>query len=304
MIIFHIITRLDPGGSSYICKKMAEGLREKGYNTFLFSGKGKTGHTDSSVELKFLKREINPFFDLLAIAEIWLILMEKKPDIVHLHSSKAGFAGRIAARLAGIKNVYYQPHGIIFYGYFSKFKSSIIKIIECLLAPLSKKIIVLTETARKEFLSHKVGRSAQYEVINNGINIGKAPIPDSNKKEKIRNKYNIDDGEIVLAMAGRIVKLKGHEYFIEVLERLIKNNYRVKGLIVGEGEYTEILKKIIARKGLTEHIIFTGYLKDIFTVLPAADILLQPSIVEGFGLSVIEAAACGIPAVGFKVGGI
>lgn len=301
--VLHIITRLDPGGSSDICVREAEFLREKGCSVFTASGV--TEHTPEGViPLRFLKREINPVWDFLAVAEIYFLCRRIKPDILHLHTSKAGMAGRIAGSLAGVGRIFYQPHGIVFYGYFSRFKSRLILCAERLLARLAEKIIVLTREAGREFLEYRVGKSRQYAVLENGVDTEIFNEIPPCARISLRESLGIEGSEFVLGMAGRLVPLKGHRFFLEAFARLSAEVDSLRGVIIGDGPEMPGLLSLSGRLGIKEKVLFTGYRKDMDKAVHLMDLLVQPSLVEGFGLTLIEAGASGIPAIGFSVGGI
>ena len=92
-------------------------------------------------------------------------------DIVHTHSSKAGILGRWAAKCAGVPVIIHTPHGHIFYGYFSKFMTSIFIGIERLTSPITDRIITLTDRGKEEHLAFKIGRADQFVRIYSGIDI-------------------------------------------------------------------------------------------------------------------------------------
>ncbi len=286
-----------------MCLKISGMLQKKKVKSYVASGPTQARVNDNIISLRFLKREISLFWDCLAVAEIFFLCLRLKPDILHLHTSKAGFAGRMGGFMAGVKKIFYQPHGIVFYGYFSRLKSKIVLSAEKLLAPLAEKIIVLTPNAKREFLSYGVGKEKQFRILENGIcpeNFNR----DKKLKNQLRKKFHIKEDELVFGMAGRLVPLKGHRFFIKVFSKLVKTGSKTKAVIIGAGPEDPGLKKVVEKYGLKDKVIFTGYRKDMEKAIQLMDVLIQPSLVEGFGLTLIEAGAAGIPAVGFKVGGI
>ncbi|MFW6129791.1 MAG: glycosyltransferase, partial [Atribacterota bacterium] len=227
-----------------------------------------------------------------------------RPDIVHLHSSKAGLLGRIAGKLALIKNIIYQPHGPVFYGYFGKIKNKLIIMIERLTAHLCDRIVFLTPSSQKDYQDKNIGRRKQYRVIQNGVDVDIFHPPTEEEKEENKFDYDFRKEDVVLGMVGRIVDIKGHKYFVEAFEDIAKKFDNVKGLIVGEGEYSDKIKKMVKEKNLQDRIIFTGFVENVPKIMRTIDVLVQPSVVEGFGIAIVEAGACCVPAVGFRIGGI
>jgi glycosyltransferase involved in cell wall biosynthesis len=118
----------------------------------------------------------------------------------------------------------------------------------------------------------------------------------------LRKEFAIDQNVFVLGMVARITPGKGHEDVIESVKILNEKNVKVKVIVVGaseEGEkhYEESLKNKIKEYGLEEYFIFTGFRNDVANILSMFDVFLFPSHAEAFGLSLLEAMACGLPSI-------
>ncbi|HSB82296.1 MAG TPA: glycosyltransferase, partial [Candidatus Methylomirabilis sp.] len=127
--ILHIITRLDVGGSSENTLISATRMAPGEFASSLVSGRTTApppGLAESVsragvewIQIRHLRRSVNPVADGRALWALWGTIRRMQPDIVHTHSSKAGFLGRLAARIAGTPHILHTPHGHIFHGYFS-----------------------------------------------------------------------------------------------------------------------------------------------------------------------------------------
>src|SRR5215510_2260610 len=121
------------GGSSENTVLTIEDLARAGYDCTLVLGpESEAPVVDDAwrrgcrvVELSMLGREVHPLRDLAAVGQLWRRFRRERPSIVHTHTSKAGFVGRLAARLAGVPVIIHQPHGHIFYGYWSAPKTAL-----------------------------------------------------------------------------------------------------------------------------------------------------------------------------------
>ena len=117
-------------------------------------------------------------------------------------------------------------------------------------------------------------------------------------------------GKIVLTLAGRITRLKGHEAFITLIEELINDKPSIHGLIVGGAEakkiaYLNELKQLIHAKGLEEHISLIGHRSDMREVFSQSDIVYSlSSQAETFGRTTLEALSIGTPVIGWNHGGV
>ena len=138
--VVHIITRFDKGGSAENTFLTLKGMDRSRYEVTLISGKeddptqNRSGQIEEMqiehIPIPALRRNINLVFDLKAFLLIRRILKNNNFSIVHTHTSKAGFLGRIAARAAGTSLIIHTPHGHVLFGYFGRIKIFVFKILE------------------------------------------------------------------------------------------------------------------------------------------------------------------------------
>ena len=145
-------------------------------------------------------------------------------------------------------------------------------------------------------------------VINPCVDINKFR-PGLNKN-LIRQRYGIADSMPVLLTVSHLIKRKGHRLVINAIDRLKREIPDIQYLIVGRGEDEFELKNIVEKHGLNKNVHFCGYIsnEELPYYYAASDIYVMPSSdfddVEGFGITFIEAAASGKPAIGSNTGGI
>ncbi len=108
----------------------------------------------------------------------------------------------------------------------------------------------------------------------------------------------------MLVVIARLTEEKGHRYLLEALPSLIATWQKLRCLIVGEGELRDILMELAARLGVAASCVFTGARTDIPDVLAGADVVLLPSVSEGFPFVLLEALAMGRPVVASRVNGV
>src|SRR5262249_45280988 len=131
--VMHIIARLNIGGAAIYVIQLASHLNAMGYDCHLVCGQVSKSEGDMSyiadeLHLPFklipsLGREISLIGDLLITYRLWRLIRQERPDIVHTHTAKAGFVGRVAARLAGVPVIVHTFHGHVFDGYFGPAKT-------------------------------------------------------------------------------------------------------------------------------------------------------------------------------------
>ena len=131
--------------------------------------------------------------------------------------------------------------------------------------------------------------------------------PNGQERNKLKKRLGIEDGEFLLMTSGTISKEKGHHLAVEALNTLLKRDNNLKLMIVGEGDYSISLSRLIDRFGLKSNVILTGFVPNEFisNYYNAADIYLIPTLrAEGLPFALIEAMSIGLPIIASKMGGI
>ena len=310
--IIHIITRLDKGGSADIVLKLSEELKKRGYDVCIISGlttdpvadiEGFTKETGIKIGvIPYLQRDINPLKDIRAFFYLFRFLRREKPLIAHLHTSKAGFIGRIAARLAGVKCIVYTTHGHIFYGYFSRLKTWLFISMERIASCFCDAITTLTEKEKGEFLSLKIAKENKIIPVPNGLDI--SPFSKA-KRGIIRRELGIDDKTVLIGWIGRFEPVKGPDIFLSVCKKLHDmSDDGVMAVMAGDGSLFEDIRRQRDMLGLNKFLLLLGYRNDIIPLLADIDMLVLTSLNEGFGMVILEAMAAGKPVVAHNVGGV
>lgn len=222
------------------------------------------------IRVKNFTRNINPFKDIKAIFEVRKIIKQEKPDIVHMHSSKAGAIGRIAFFSKKIK-LFYTPHSYAFCKKDdSKLKIKFYKMIEKILGKRKCMTIACSKGEYEESL--KVTKNSMY--INNGINI-----------EDI-NKYIWDEPErfinlqnLKICTVGRIGYQKNPELFNKIAERFPD----IEFTWIGDGNLKDVL--------ISPNIKITGWCdrENAIKQIYQNDIFILPSLWEGLPITLLEA---------------
>ena len=307
----HVITRLTLGGSAENTVATMVALDAAGYPGPLAVGVAESdaGSVDDArrrgvrlLDVPALGREVGAR-DLTALVHLWRLMRARRPAIVHTHTSKAGFVGRLAARLAGVPAIIHQPHGHIFYGYYGAGRTAFYVALERLAARWTDRLVTLTERGTDEHLARGVGRRAQYRAVPSGVPTAalRAAAP---SRAAARARLGLPAAAFVVAGVGRLVPIKGFDLLVDALPALVARVPSAHVLLIGDGEERAALEARAAALGVGERLRITGAVGDVSGLLPAADVLAAPSRNEGMGRVLVEAMAIGLPVVGTMVGGI
>ena len=310
--VLHPITRLTLGGSSENTIASCVALDRAGYDCILatsFRESDASSLADARrrgcrvVDIPALGREVAPLADLTALAELVRLIRRERPAIVHTHTSKAGFIGRLAAVIARAPAVIHQPHGHIFYGYYSPRRTAVFTALERLAARWTDRIITLTDRGAQEHLARGIGRAEQYVAVPSGVPTAelRAAAP---ARGEARTRLGLDPDAFIVVGLGRLVPIKGFDLLARALPALIAQIPSARVLLVGDGAERAHLGAIAASMGVAERLRMTGETTDVASYLAAADVVAVPSRNEGMGRVIVEAMALGLPVVATAVGGI
>lgn len=312
--VVQVITRMDWGGAPDIVRILCALLSPDKFDVWLIIGETKHPSAktadflekfrEKTIVIPQLKRDIEPLNDFLTFVKLCHIFQFHKFDVVHTHTAKAGFLGRIAAKLSGVKSVFHTPHGNNFYGYFSPLASKIVVLLEKFADNFTDTTIVLTELEKKELMKYGVSRNEKITAVKSGLEFDtyqKMQVDVLKKKKEL----GIEDGsQNIVAMIGRLEPVKGPEYFIEAAKLVSEKYPQVKFLMVGDGSLREKLEVQLRQLKVYDKFIFLGWREDIPEILSVIDILVVPSLNEAVGRILLEAGYYGVPVIASCVGGI
>lgn len=113
----------------------------------------------------------------------------------------------------------------------------------------------------------------------------------------VRNELGIDEKQIVIVQVGRFMPVKNHERSVRIAKALREKGVEFQLLLVGSGPEQDRIKNLIQEEGLVNHIRMLGLRADIPELMVASDVMLMPSLYEGFPVVLVEAQAAGLPSV-------
>ena len=222
-------------------------------------------------------------------------------DVIHAHSTKAGFLARLQWN-CGHARIVYTPHGLMTLNpELTGIRRRAVCALESTLAHRSDVIIAVSEAELRCAIQTGIGPS-KLVVIPNGI--PKTPREVQLKsRESIRGSMGLSSNDVCIGFVGRLVPYKRPERVIEaftLLRRRISSNLRLA--IIGEGPQEASLRRAVAHLGIEDSIQFLGPVNGS-AHMPAFDILAHASNFEAFGYVLVEAMSAGVPVVTTRVGG-
>ncbi|HYF05338.1 MAG TPA: glycosyltransferase [Patescibacteria group bacterium] len=317
MKILYIITQGEQGGAQKNVFDSAMFMKGAGLTVYVAHGKlqkvgdewldrelleNKFELSDTHV-LSSLRRSINPWHDIKAFFQIYRLIKKLRVDIVHAHSSKAGVLAAWGAKLAGVKSVY-TAHGFVFLEPLSKLKKAFYIAAEYLASFARDLTLTVSEYDLIMGQKFHVLRKSKSKVLHNGIDPAKLTAVLS-AAEARRVLFSIlgvpDTGEKLVGTVANLYETKGLFFLIQAAK---KNSQGIRYIVIGEGELRPQLEAQVEHAGLKNSFHLPGSIPDAYKYLKGFDLLVLPSVKEGFPYFVLEALAVGMPIVATQVGGI
>lgn len=302
--IMHVVQ--SPGGVERYLLMLLKNMNKFKYEQILVSSYSyhKENYDDlvDVFEQIDMMRNISIWKDAKAVISLRKLLNKYKPDVVYLHSSKAGAVGRIAN--LGLKNkLLYNPHGWAFNMNCSQKKKTVYKWIEKLLILMTDKIIAISDFEKQSAVDNGICKQDKIEVIFNGIDIEEYEKCKASF-QVTRKLLNIPEHAYVIGMVGRLSKQKAPDTFIKSAALIKKDIPEAFFLMVGDGEDKENTKKLIEEKGLSDCTYITGWVDNPMEYIQLFDQAMLLSRWEGFGLVLTEYMISQKPVIATQVDAI
>lgn len=310
MRVTHVITRLIVGGAQENTLATVDGLRQiPGLKVDLVSGPttGPEGSLEPGarnvVIVPELVRAIQPVKDLLAFKRLERIFLDQKPDIVHTHSGKAGVLGRLAASRAGVPVIVHTVHGPSFGNFQNAAANFIFRAAERSAARVTTHFVVVAEAMKEQYLAAGIGRPEQYTKILSGFALD--PFLTAKNDPELRARLGIGPEDFVAGKIARLFKLKGHDDLFAVAPELVRQNPRIKFLLVGDGPWRVRFESEARQRRLENHFVFTGLVApaDVPKYTGIMNALVHLSRREGLPRALPQALAAGKPVIAYDCDG-
>jgi glycosyltransferase involved in cell wall biosynthesis len=253
-----------------------------------------------------IARKIAPWQDLRALFKLLGFFREIRPSVVHSMTPKAGLLGMLAARLAGVPWRFHTFTGQV---WASKTGGArrLLKAIDRLIAALSSRVFADSESQCR-FLEHEhVVQRGGVIVLGNGSIAGVDLTrfhSDTAVRALLRAELDLPDDVPVFVFVGRLVRDKGVFDLVEAFAAANAQHPQWELWMIGPDEdgILAALQELGAH--LKARIRWFGSTPKPERYMASADVFVLPSYREGFGSVVIEAAACGIPSIAYRIDGI
>jgi len=298
--ILIMINDFHVGGAQRLITQQIPRFIRRGFSvavvTLMNDSKKENFYQDIPSEVAIYKIGMKTAYDIPGIWQLFTVIKKVNPDVIFSHLFLANAFSRILKILFSF-NVISIEHNTYIY------KKNKELWIDRLLAPLSKKIVAVSDDVKALTVKQQWIRSEKCIVIPNSVDIQK--IDEYRKtanRSKLRKQFGFVDDEKIFIMVGRLSTQKNQALAIDAFISFAKR-HRARLIIAGEGVLMEDLQRQIEKLDAGQHIVLLGNKENIFDYYQATDFFLSTSHIEGLSLAFLEALAFGVPLVVTKTGG-
>lgn len=307
--IAFLITKSNWGGAQKHVYDIATHLDPKKYDVLVILGghgvlKKKLAEVSiRTISIDSMWRDISIKKDLESFVDVFKILKQEKPNILHLHSPKAAGLGALSARILGIKKIVYTVHGWAFNENRPLYQKVLIIFASLITTLLATDLITISkrETEQTSLFPYSKGKIHH---IPNGIREQTA-LRENMARDFIEQKIgrSLKD-TFLIGMIGELHPSKGYTYTIDAMKSLVQQHKNIVLIIISSGEQEELLKRLVETSNLQAHVYFLGFIENAPQYAKAFDLFLMSSIKEGLPYTLLEIGILGIPTIATTVGGI
>jgi glycosyltransferase involved in cell wall biosynthesis len=253
------------------------------------------------VRLAHMRPEINLREDVAAMQELLREFRDRRFDVVHTHSSKAGAIGRVAAHRAGIPAIVHTFHGFPFHDFQAWPLRATYVEIERRLGRITDQFLAVGGAVAAQAISLKIAPAERTRAIASAIT---ADIPPTSpaRRAAARRILGLPEDALVVGTVGRLAAQKAPQDMVAAFDAMgHRDAYCVW---VGDGPLMEATRKLVLARGLSARFLLLGERGDVADLLPAFDVFALASRYEGLPCSIVEAMTCGVPVVATAVNAV
>jgi glycosyltransferase involved in cell wall biosynthesis len=245
----------------------------------------------------------------LAVARLRRLIRSLKPDLIHTSVTEADIIGGIAGKLAGVPvvssivNVPAGPEWLLDNPRLNRLKMRWVGAVSKVVSrSCNAHHIAISQFVRDSAIERTGLDPTRTSVVYRGVPSSWFQEPARDALEALRQEVSAGKPYPLLLNVGRLMPQKGQRYLIEAMADVVRCFPKALLLIVGQGYLRDQLTELRDQLGLTEHVRFLGARTDVRALLDLCDIFVFPSLYEGLGVALVEAAGAGRPAIASRVG--
>lgn len=291
MKILHVETGMHLYGGAQQVAYLLRQLADHDVENLLVCPPGAAiGQHFAGTAVKVIETPCSGDLDLGFIGRLKRILQAERPNLVHLHSRRgADVFGGLAARGANVPAILSR-----------RVDNPESRLVAALKYRLYARVVCISQGIADVLLSEGVPAD-KVVVVRSAVDA--APWTNPEPREAFYKEFDLRPDAPILGVVAQLIERKGHHFLFEALAGL-KDQQDFSLVVFGQGPRREALEQKARDLGLTDRIRFAGFRKDLPRWLGCLDLLVHPALMEGLGVSLLQASAAGVPIIASRAGGM
>lgn len=270
---------------------LLEGLSARGVDNHLACRRGCELATRAAPFAQVREMPMGGDLDVLMIGRLYRVIRQTRPDLVHLHSRiGADLMGGLAARLARVPVLHTrrvdnpEPRWLVALKY-----------------RLHDRVIAISEGIAQVLLAEGLPPT-KLRVVRSAVIAERFAQPC--RPGLIGERLGVPEDALLLGVVAQLIERKGHALLLEALPAVLAEQPRLQVLFFGQGPLAGALEQRIKVAGMNGRVHLVGFRDDLAELLPCLSLLVHPALMEGLGVSLLQAAAAAVPIIASRAGGI
>jgi len=302
--VLHVVTKFTDGAGGNTLMSVLGADRSR-YDVWVASAPGgplwerAEEHGVSTRKLARLREYVSPADDARVLVELVRLIRRERFSIVHTHSSKAGFLGRVAAWLCRTPVIVHTIHGFSFHPFMSRRRRLFYMTLERTVRPMTDEFVAVAPAVAREAVERALAPPGAIRVAPSAVELDKIATASD---PAVKQELGVPPDAPLIGTVGRLDAQKAPLDFVRMAALVAATVPRARFAMVGKGPLLEQAKAEADRLGVP--VIFTGFRSDAPRVAACFDVYVVSSLYEGLGRALTEAVASGRPVVATAVNGV
>ena len=297
-----VIDGCEFGGGERVFLQLASGLKNRYRISVATNTDGEFARELCKLDIQTFSVDMHRQLTLKPIRQIRDIILQNRIALVHSQGARADFFARIAGRISDSPQILCTVAMPVEGFEVTSLRKRVYRFIDQLSENYVDRFLVVSNALERSLTLGRGISSERVVRIYNGIEVSE--FQPTLQMNNLRDEWGIPHSEPLVGAIGRLVWQKGLEYLIQAVVEILAAVPDARFLVVGEGPLRANLEALARGLNISHRIIFTGFRHDIREILSTIDILVIPSLLEGFPLITLEAMAMAKPIVATQLPGI